>query len=270
MLRSAEAIQTAATLLPTAVRQYIRARSSRTTCWNSNWPKRKFDVRETEKNASRGTMTSPVDGIVLERAVSNERQVSAGTVLVRIGRWEDLEIEADVLSQDVVRVKPGQTVEVHGAAIGQQPATAIVSPHFSGRLYQGQLAGSRAAAGESHHANGQPGHGPAARAQRPGGRLSRSGANLHGPGHRGASRAALGAVSRAEERLAAVRRAGRPGRLVTVKIGLANDEKVQILSGLAEGDQVILRPRPIWPTVSACKCWPRKPPRRVDAIASTP
>jgi len=58
--------------------------------------------------------------------VSNERQLSAGTTLVRIGRWEDLEIEADVLSQDVVRVKAGQQVEVHGAAIGPRAATAQV------------------------------------------------------------------------------------------------------------------------------------------------
>ena len=87
-------------------------------------------LREAQKNAGRGTMASPVDGVVLERAVSNERQVTAGTVLLRIGRWDDLEIEADVLSQDVVRVKPGHEVEVHGAAIGPEPARAEVTRVF--------------------------------------------------------------------------------------------------------------------------------------------
>ena len=36
-------------------------------------------------------------------------------------------------------------------------------------------------------------------------------------------------------------RSGR-ARLVTVKVGLMNDERVQILEGVAEGEQVVLAP----------------------------
>src|SRR5262249_3725634 len=43
------------------------------------------------------------------------------------GHWEDLEVEADVLSQEVVRVKAGTPVEVSGPAIGPKPAAATVS-----------------------------------------------------------------------------------------------------------------------------------------------
>ena len=52
-------------------------------------------------------MTSPVDGVVLARHVTNERYLAAGTTLLEIGRLEDLEVEADVLSLDVVAAKPG-------------------------------------------------------------------------------------------------------------------------------------------------------------------
>ncbi len=71
-------------------------------------------------------MRSPVDGVVLERAISDERQVSPGTVLLKIGRLEDLEVEADILSQDVVNVKEGDAVEITGPAIGATPVRGTV------------------------------------------------------------------------------------------------------------------------------------------------
>jgi HlyD family secretion protein len=83
-------------------------------------------LKETERDRNRGELRSPVDGVVLERAISDERQVSAGTVLLKIGRLEDLEVEADILSQDVVNVKEGDAVEITGPAIGLTPAHGTV------------------------------------------------------------------------------------------------------------------------------------------------
>jgi HlyD family secretion protein len=54
--------------------------------------------------------------------VSNEQFLSAGTPLVETGRLEDLEVEADVLSLDVVDVRPGDPVEIYGPTIGRDPA----------------------------------------------------------------------------------------------------------------------------------------------------
>jgi HlyD family secretion protein len=66
-------------------------------------------------------MTSPVDGVVLERLQTDERMVAAGTVLLEIGDLKELEVEVDVLSQEVVKVKLGQPAEVFGPAIGDRP-----------------------------------------------------------------------------------------------------------------------------------------------------
>jgi HlyD family secretion protein len=117
VLRSAEAMRAATALAPTAVRQYIQRKTLSREVLEQQLAEADVRMREVEKNEQLSTMTSPVEGVVLERAVSDERQVTAGTVLLRIGRWEDLEIEADVLSQDVVRVKSKQAVEVSGAAV---------------------------------------------------------------------------------------------------------------------------------------------------------
>src|SRR5262249_49179714 len=52
-------------------------------------------------------VTSPVDGIVLKRLRESEAVVPAGERLVEIGDPGRLEIVADLLSTDAVRVRPG-------------------------------------------------------------------------------------------------------------------------------------------------------------------
>jgi HlyD family secretion protein len=87
-------------------------------------------LEQAELNRSRGTMTSPVDGVVLNRLVTSEGHLPAGTKLLEIGRLEELEVEADVLSVDVVGVKPGHQVEIYGPAIGTPAARGTVARIF--------------------------------------------------------------------------------------------------------------------------------------------
>jgi HlyD family secretion protein len=53
------------------------------------------------------TVSSPVDGVVLKRVRESETVVPAGDPLLEIGDPHRLEIVADLLSTDAVRVKPG-------------------------------------------------------------------------------------------------------------------------------------------------------------------
>jgi HlyD family secretion protein len=53
------------------------------------------------------TVASPVDGLVLKRLRESESVVPAGEPLLEIGNPQQLEIVADLLSTDAVRVKPG-------------------------------------------------------------------------------------------------------------------------------------------------------------------
>lgn len=52
-------------------------------------------------------MTSPADGVVLSVAAISERPVAIGTPLVSIGDPSRLELVADILSSDAVRLSPG-------------------------------------------------------------------------------------------------------------------------------------------------------------------
>ena len=64
---------------------------------------------------------------MLERYVTDERFLGAGERLLEIGRLEDLEVEADLLSVDVVNAKVGDSVEIYGPAVGAKPAKGTVS-----------------------------------------------------------------------------------------------------------------------------------------------
>lgn len=52
-------------------------------------------------------LTAPADGVILSIVAVSERPVSTGTQLLSIGDPDDLELVADILSRDAVRLKPG-------------------------------------------------------------------------------------------------------------------------------------------------------------------
>jgi HlyD family secretion protein len=57
-------------------------------------------------------LTSPTDGVVLSVGAISERPVSIGTPLVSIGNPNRLELVADILSNDAVRLEPGALAHV--------------------------------------------------------------------------------------------------------------------------------------------------------------
>jgi HlyD family secretion protein len=88
------------------------------------------DVAKREKaqrDLTRATIRSPVSGVVLTKDVSNEKVLAAGTVLLEIGNPAELEIEVDVLTQDVVKIQPGDAVDIEGAAIGPEAVPGVVA-----------------------------------------------------------------------------------------------------------------------------------------------
>jgi HlyD family secretion protein len=84
-------------------------------------------LEQVKLRQQRGTIVSPVDGVVLQRHVTDERFLGAGEPLLEIGRLEDLQVEADLLSVDVVDAKVGNPVEIYGPAVGAVPAKGRVA-----------------------------------------------------------------------------------------------------------------------------------------------
>jgi len=119
-------LQAATDLMPEMVQQYIDRKGLGKAIQEKQLAEALVRLDQARLNQKRGTITSPVDGVVLHRFVRDEGFLAAGTRLLEIGSLERLEVEADVLSVDVVSVKPNDPVEIYGPAIGSPSARGTV------------------------------------------------------------------------------------------------------------------------------------------------
>jgi HlyD family secretion protein len=236
------AVGAATDLMPLMVRQYITRKGLTGAVLEKQKAEAEAQLQKVLQEQDRGTMRSPVDGVVLDRFISNERYLAAGTTLLEIGHLEDLEVESDVLSLDVVAAKVGDKVEIYGPAIGLPSAKGVVA-----RIYPAGFTKISSLGVEQqrvkvivHFADGE---------------LKRLLAEHHlGVGYRvrvriftaDKSQAILiprSALFRAADnswQVFAVR--GGVARLQTVEVGLMNDEQVEITKGISEGEPVVLAP----------------------------
>ena len=235
-------------LMPQMVRQYIARKGLTGTALKEQETQAGVRLRQAMLNYRRGTMSSPVDGSVLNRHVTNERVLSAGTVLLEIGRLEDLEVEADVLSLDAVRVREGDAVEIYGPAIGKRRADG--KDHAEGKVHQTYPAGFTKISSlgvEQQRVKVivriDPKDLEWLREERKlgvGYRVRVRIVTAEKPKARVVPRSALFRGTGGNWQLYAIDN-GR-ARIREVQVGLMNDEWAEITQGLSEGEQVILAP----------------------------
>lgn len=127
VLSALRSMQAATALGPTVVRQYISRKTLTGQIRKEELAQAEARLKQQQRDQQRGHMRSPIDGIILARHESNERMVSSGTVLLTIGNLDELEVEADILSQDVVRIQLDDLVEIYGPAIGEPVARGKVA-----------------------------------------------------------------------------------------------------------------------------------------------
>ena len=79
-----------------------------------------------KRNLDRTLVESPVSGTVLKRHVWNEKVMTPGEPLLDIGNLAELEVTADILSEEAVHIQPGNRVEIFGESIGSTPIQGSV------------------------------------------------------------------------------------------------------------------------------------------------
>jgi HlyD family secretion protein len=112
------AMESATKLLPEMITSYIDRKSLSRAVLEKQKEETEARLRQMITRQERGSMASPIQGVVLDRPENSERYVAAGELLLTLGDLNQLEVEADFLSQDVVRMKSGDAVEIYGPAIG--------------------------------------------------------------------------------------------------------------------------------------------------------
>lgn len=119
-------IDAATKLLPSMVSQYIDRKDLSVAVLQQEKAEAEARLRTAELRLARSKMTSPVNGIVLNKELTSEQQAAAGTLLLEIGQLDQLEVEAEILSQDATRIKPGNRAEIYGPSLGRKAGEGIV------------------------------------------------------------------------------------------------------------------------------------------------
>jgi len=242
-LHAMETIQGALRLAPVYVRQFLDRKVLSREVLLKQQTEAEAVLARARRDLTRAALPSPIAGVVLKRHVSNERVLPAGAPLLDLGRLEDLEITADVLSQEVGDVKPGDPVDVYGPAIGPAPIggkVARVKPEGFTKISSLGVEQQRV---EVVIAIDQD----ALAAMRGQGRELGVGYRVRVRIHTASKadaltipRTALFRGSWGQWQAFAVREG--TARLLDVDIGLSNDKQAEIESGLALGDTVIVAP----------------------------
>lgn len=114
-------------LAPVYIRQYLTRKSLNCDITLAQRAEATARLQKAERDLKLGIMASPIDGIVLKRYLQNEMVLVPGTKLLDIGNPDQLEIHANILSQEAVNIKPGNPVDIYGGSLGIDSLKGTVS-----------------------------------------------------------------------------------------------------------------------------------------------
>lgn len=112
-LTSTQAVDARDTAFATA-EESVKAATFAVAAANADFERARARLLPTrlDRPGRRLVLTAPVDGVVLRRFHDSERVVGPGEPLVEIGDPSHVEVVADLLSSDAVKVKPGMRVTI--------------------------------------------------------------------------------------------------------------------------------------------------------------
>jgi HlyD family secretion protein len=182
------------------------------------------------------SVTSPASGVVTHLLQQSERTVAMGTQLVEVGDTSGLEAAIEFLSQDAVKIKPGQKAEVYNwggptdipAEVRRVEPQGFTKVSALGVEEQRTLVYLQFTAPPATWAGLAPGY--------------RVWGRVYLRQQPSAILAPLGALVRDNGRWAVYRLEQRRARLRPVQVGTLNDRDAEVVAGGERGDVVILYP----------------------------
>jgi HlyD family secretion protein len=179
---------------------------------------------------------SPISGTVLRVIQESETTIAAGAPILEIGDPRGLEIQVDLLSEEAVRVKPGQRVVVNGWG-GDRPLNGVVRrvepfgfTKISALGIEEQRVNVLIDLTDPYEHWAALGHGY---------RVEPSIVVWESPS---VVRVPLSALFRDGERWAVFVSDGGKARLREVEVGQQNGLHAQIVSGIQPGERVVVHP----------------------------
>lgn len=187
------------------------------------------------RDLERCIIRAPVSGPILEKYVEDRRVLPPGAPIVKMGDMATLEIECDVLSEEVVKVKPGNPVEISGRALGDVTHTGTVK-----RIYPSAFMKITALGIEQQRVKVIIAFDEPMPALRPGTRLD---VKIVTAENRDVLAVPERATFRRERQWHVFTVENGRARVIPVTVGLKNDDWAEIVSGIGTDTVVITEPR---------------------------
>lgn len=189
-------------------------------------------MRTLEDQASRTTVHAPITGTVLRVLQRSETTVAAGAPLVQLADIQNLEIVADVLSEDAVDIRPGDTIIVERGAGNAQLQGRVTRVEPSARTKVSAL-------GIEEQRVDVVGR----FTQVPSGVGDQYRLDVRIVTWKGAAlRVPMGSLFRCAEAWCAYKVEGGKAKRVIVALGHRGADAAEVLSGLSSGDRVVVHP----------------------------
>ncbi len=107
-----KAVREAVAVLPKTITEQLQQKRLQRAVHEAEQRAATVSLKLAELNRSRATLRAPVDGILLSYPVRNPQAVSPGFTVATIGRSDDLEVVAELLSADAARLPDQCKVEL--------------------------------------------------------------------------------------------------------------------------------------------------------------
>jgi HlyD family secretion protein len=228
-------IDAVAYITPKLIRDYIAKKQFDKQAYERQLLEATAALQIEKRNLQRATLTSPIDGIVLQRHETRHQYLQPGTPLLTLGDLNRLEVVAEVLTERAMLISPGSPVEITGEGLAGGPMTGKVL-----RIYPAGFKKVSSLGVEQQRVNVT-----IALEKRP----PQLGVDyrvevriFYGNADNAVvvPRTSLFRGQRGDWQVMAVR--GGYTQLQPVKVGLLNDDEAQVTQGLTREDAVVARP----------------------------
>jgi HlyD family secretion protein len=104
---------------PEAIEDWLTRKSLSREVYVQQLARTEARLAQAQHNLEIARIQAPVDATVLERHQRGNSPLPAGTRLLTLGVLDEIEGIADVLSEDALKIQPGDKVELHVASIAE-------------------------------------------------------------------------------------------------------------------------------------------------------
>lgn len=111
---------------PKFIRDYIDRKSFEMEELEQQLSEAQADLDIARRNLARTEIAAPITGVVLQRHNTRHQYLPAGTPLLTLGDLDELEVIAEVLTEQATRIQPDDPVEVFGEGVPDGPLTGNV------------------------------------------------------------------------------------------------------------------------------------------------